>query len=63
MTCEELQDSYELHALGLLEDVERAELEEHLHRGCPTCTVGLRRAMVLNAAMLSTSPEVEPPRH
>lgn len=44
MTCEELRDSYELHALGLLEGEERTELEAHLARRCPICLRGVREA-------------------
>ncbi len=57
MTCEELLDSYEMHALGLLEDPERAALEEHLRRGCDVCSAGIQRAYTFNAGLLATLPE------
>jgi len=62
MTCEELQDDYELHALGLLEEPESMELEEHLRRGCATCRHGLQRAIALNSAILALAPDVAPPK-
>ena len=61
MTCEELQDSYEMHALGLLEDPERSELEDHLRRGCPVCTPALQRAYSFNAGLMATLPKLEEP--
>ncbi|MCI0369955.1 MAG: anti-sigma factor [candidate division NC10 bacterium] len=41
MTCEELRDRYALYAVGALPPEEREPLEEHLARGCPTCTAGV----------------------
>jgi anti-sigma-K factor RskA len=62
MTCAELQDEYELHALGLLEDPERSALEEHLRTGCAVCTAGVKRAYEMNAAVLGMVPDVVPSR-
>ena len=45
MNCQELRDMYELYALGVLEGGERAEIEEHLGRGCETCRRGLADAV------------------
>ncbi len=44
MTCEELRGGYELHALRHLEEPEKIELEDHVHKGCGNCTSGIRRA-------------------
>ena len=44
MTCDELADLFELYALGLLEQEDRAEIEAHLGRDCAVCTPRLRRA-------------------
>lgn len=41
MTCEELRDRYALYAVGALPGEEQEPLEEHLARGCPTCTAGV----------------------
>jgi anti-sigma-K factor RskA len=60
MNCEELQDLYELYALGVLEEEERIEIEAHLARECPTCTAGVKRARSLNAVIESFAPEVAP---
>ena len=57
MTCRELQDAYELYALGVLEGEEKAEIDAHLARGCETCRQGLADARALNAALLSFVPE------
>jgi Uncharacterized protein conserved in bacteria len=62
MNCEELREDYELHALGLLDQPERAELEAHLARGCAACSQGMKRAMAMNAAIYAITPEVEVPK-
>jgi anti-sigma-K factor RskA len=62
MTCEELRGEYELLALGILDRSERAELDEHLNRGCGECTKGLRRAYVTNAYIMTMAPDVPMPR-
>jgi anti-sigma-K factor RskA len=58
MTCDQLKGEYELHSLGLLEDPEKTELEEHLRRGCSACILGLNQAMALNAGILALAPDV-----
>ena len=63
MTCEELKEEYELYALGLSGDAERAELENHLQSGCVTCSAGLKRALLTNASILQLAPDVAPPRN
>ncbi len=63
MTCEELKDEYELYALGLSDDVERAELERHLQSGCPNCSAGVKRAFALNAWMMQLPADVAMPRN
>lgn len=63
MTCEELRDQYELYALGLLEDPERAELEAHLARQGDACIAGVRRARELVASIGGSLPLVQPPAH
>jgi anti-sigma-K factor RskA len=60
MTCQELQDAYELYALGVLEGEEKAEIDAHLARGCETCRLGLADARAMNAALLSFVPEERP---
>jgi hypothetical protein len=61
MKCDELRDEYELYALGLADEPEKAELREHLNRGCATCTSGVRTARELAAVMAGTAPAVAPP--
>ncbi len=60
MNCEELQDLYELYALGALEDEERHEIDAHLARECPNCIAGVQRARSMNAVIESFAPEVAP---
>ena len=57
MTCEELSDLFELYALGLLESEEKMEVDEHLGRGCPSCSKNLNSALAVNALLLSLPPE------
>ena len=44
MNCNELSDHYELYAIGVAEDPERAEIRAHLTRQCEVCMEGIRRA-------------------
>src|SRR5579864_7384685 len=60
MTCNELQDAYELYALGVLDGDEKAEIDAHLARGCEECRKGLADARAMNAALLSFVPEEYP---
>jgi len=62
MTCEELQDAYELYCLGLLEAEQRSEVETHLGRGCPNCKKGVEEALAMNSTLLTLVPDVAPPR-
>jgi anti-sigma-K factor RskA len=57
MNCHELQDAYELYALGVLDGDEKAEIDAHLARGCDDCRKGLAEARAMNAALLSFAPE------
>ncbi len=62
MSCQELQDMYELYALGVLEGAEKAEIDEHLGRGCENCRKGLADARAFNAMLLSIGPAEAPSR-
>ncbi len=59
--CEQLKQHYESYALGALEGQERAEIEAHLARGCPTCNAEVERARWLVAQLAYLAPEAEPP--
>jgi anti-sigma-K factor RskA len=59
-THEELHDLYELYALGVLEPEERAEIDRHLATGCGICQTGVKRAAIVNTAILSFAPDAEP---
>lgn len=62
MTCEELRERYALYALGALPREEREPLEEHLARGCPTCTAGvLAFQEVASVLSYEAPPRVPPP--
>jgi len=61
MTCEQLAQLYDEYALGVLEGEERAEIEQHLARACPTCTPGVAAARGLISQLALAAPDVEPP--
>jgi len=60
MTCEELSLEYGAYALGIAEDPERAEIAEHLGRGCPVCTAGVKNAMGIVSSISGAVKPVEP---
>jgi anti-sigma-K factor RskA len=62
MTCEELRPDYAAFAMGALADPENAELREHLQRGCPACTAGVREERVTVFALGTSAMGAEPPR-
>ena len=61
MDCEQLAPLYEEYALGILEGDERAELEAHLARACPTCTPGVAKARWVVAQLAHAAPDAQPP--
>jgi anti-sigma-K factor RskA len=63
MTCEELRQDYTSYALGIADDPERAEIEEHLGRRCPNCVPGIASAMATVTAMSGAVQLTEPPKH
>ena len=63
MTHAEMHDLYELYALGVLEEEERAEISQHLASGCEVCLGAVRRAAVQNAGVMAAmTPDSAPPR-
>jgi hypothetical protein len=60
MTCEDLQDVFELYSLALLEGEEKSEVEAHLARGCETCQKRLKDALAVNAVILASVPQTAP---
>jgi anti-sigma-K factor RskA len=61
MTCEQLAQLYEEYALGVLDGEERAEIEQHLARACPTCTPGVAAARGFISQLALAAPDVPPP--
>jgi anti-sigma-K factor RskA len=61
MNCSELNDGYDLYALGVLEEPERSELRAHLARHCEVCAGQVRRAALRVSALAELAPVVEPP--
>jgi anti-sigma-K factor RskA len=61
MTCDELQDQYELYALGVLDLEEREELDTHLRREDDPCIARVRHARELVGSLALTAPESRPP--
>src|SRR5579864_9100222 len=62
MNCQELQDHYELFALGVAEEPERSEIRAHLNRECEVCMAGVKRAAEITAMLGGTAPSAEPSR-
>ena len=61
MTCQELQEMFELYALGALEADEKVEIQTHLARGCEDCHQALASALALNAGVFTLAPSLKPP--
>jgi hypothetical protein len=62
MNCQELQEMFELYALGVLEPPDKNEIDNHLARGCENCHEALADALALNAGVLSFAPDTAPPK-
>jgi len=61
MSCDELQDMFELYSLALLEEEERSEVDAHLARGCVICQKRLTDALAVNALLMASIPQTAPP--
>jgi anti-sigma-K factor RskA len=61
MNCEQLAPLYEEYALGVLEGEERAEMDAHLARTCPTCTPGVAQARGVVSQLALAAPDAQPP--
>jgi hypothetical protein len=59
--CQDFQDDFELYALGLLDEEEKAAIDAHLATGCATCDAALKNALAINAIVMSMAPDVVPP--
>jgi hypothetical protein len=62
MNCEELRQHYELYALDIAEDPERAEIRVHLNRGCEVCMAGVKRALETASLIGASAPAAQPSR-
>ena len=60
MNCTELRDHYELYALGLAEEPERAEIHAHLDRGCEVCMTEIRKAREMVTLLGGSAAESAP---
>jgi hypothetical protein len=60
MKCQELQDHYELYAMGVAGEPEKSEIREHLNRGCEDCMSGMKRARNMTAFLGSVAPSSAP---
>lgn len=60
-SCDELRDVLELYALGALDGEEKAQVDEHLGRGCETCQSNLRTALAVNALVMASVEPAAPP--
>jgi anti-sigma-K factor RskA len=59
--CEHLNEYYEAFALGVLGDEERAELNAHLARRCPTCMQGIGEARWVVSQLAYLAEPAAPP--
>jgi len=62
MNCEELRQHYELYALDIAEDPERAEIRAHLNRGCEVCMAGVKRALETASLIGASASAAQPSR-
>lgn len=60
-SCQDFREDFELYALGVLDPVEKAEVDAHLRTGCATCEAALKDALAVNAMLMSMAPDVVPP--
>ena len=60
MNCTELQDHYELYALGLADEAERNEIRMHLDRGCEVCMSEIKRARQMMTLLGGSSAPATP---
>jgi anti-sigma-K factor RskA len=60
MNCEELREHYDLYALDIAEQPQRAEIVAHLNRGCEVCMGGVRRSLETAALIGASAPAVQP---
>ena len=60
MNCNELQDHYELFAIGVADEPERSEIRTHLNRRCDECTTGVRRALEMAGMIGTSAPQAQP---
>lgn len=60
MSCEELQDYYELYAMGVAGEPEKSEIREHLNRECEVCMAGMKRARAIAAILGGTASAATP---
>lgn len=61
MTCGFTEEIYGLYVLGLLDDEECSQLDEHIRRSCETCLAALRSAQATWCAVGSSAPDIKPP--
>ncbi len=61
MTHAEMNELYELYALGVLEPELAGEIEQHLDENCAYCREHLQVALTLTAALAETVGPVSPP--
>jgi hypothetical protein len=60
MKCEELQDYYELYAMGVAGEPEGDEIRSHLSRQCEVCMAGIKKARAFTSFLGNTAPAMAP---
>lgn len=61
MSCEQFESSYDLYALGTLEEPEAEQLRDHLATGCAGCLDEVSSAIGRACLLSSAVPLVDPP--
>jgi anti-sigma-K factor RskA len=62
MTCQGFPAAtYDLYVLGVLDQNQRAVLDQHVRERCPVCVQGVQRSMRLWLVFASTLQDTEPP--
>ncbi len=61
MTHSEMDESYELYLMGVLDPVEASEIAEHIHNNCEYCSERIQDASTLLASLSALAEPVSPP--
>lgn len=60
MNCDELREYYDLYALNIAEEPQRAEIRGHLDRGCEVCMAAVKSSLEMATLIGTTAPQEQP---